>query len=175
MTHHHTHEDPGATHARLTAAALAELANACAAADAFLVDGTILDPENPPATIVLADTENGRRATIDAGAPDEWQFTDIAALRVYVRTCLVASMSVRREGWTAPNPADSRIRPDTARLLLRTSNPLVDIVAGIGRDGSLDAPSLRYGNDDSGMRRFDHNAHELDERGIRYLASLFRT
>lgn len=176
MTHEHrsAREEPAATHARLTAAALAAHANACAAADAFLVDGTTPGPGDLPADLVLAETADGRLATIGTGTPDERQFTSLAALRVYVRTCLVANLSVRRDGWTAPDPADSRIRPDTARLLLRTANPVVDIVAGIGMDSSLDAPGLRYGNDDS-MRRFDHHAHALDERGVRYLASLFRT
>lgn len=41
-------------------------------------------------------------------------------------------------------------------------------------DGSLDAPRLRYG-DDSCMQRFNHDTHQLDERGIRYVASLFKT
>lgn len=174
MTHEHprTHEDPATTHARLSAAALASHANACAASDAFLADGTTPGPENLPADLVLAESGGRRLATIEAGTPDERQFTSVDALRVYVRRCLVASLTVRRDGWTAPDPADSRIRPDSARLLLRTGNPLIDIIAGIGMDGSLDAPSLRYG-DAGSMRRFDHGAHELDERGIRYVASLF--
>ena len=168
------HEETGATHARLTAAALASHANACAAADAFLTDGTTPDPDNLPDDLVLTDTADGRVARIDAGTSDERQFTSLAALRVYVRKHVVASLAVRRDGWTAPDPADARIRPDTARLLLQTGNPLVDIVAGIGMDGSLDAPKLRYG-DDSRMLQFDHDAHELDDRGVHYLAGLFRT
>lgn len=172
--HRSAREEPAATHARLIAAALAAHTNACAAADAFLVDGTPPGPDNMPPDLILAETADGRLATIGACTPDERQFTHLAALRAYVRTCLVAGLSVRRDGWTAPDPADSRIRPDTARLLLRIANPVVDIVAAVGMDGSLDAPGLRYGDDD-GMRRFDHHAHALDERGVRYLASLFNT
>ena len=172
--HRSEHEDPAATHARLTAAALASHANACAAADAFLTDGTTRGPDDLPPDLVLAETADGRLATIDAATPDERQFTSVAALRVYVRKCVVASVTVRRDGWTAPDPADARIRADTARLLLQTENPVVDIVAGIGMDGFLDAPRLRYGND-SCMLQFDHDAHGLDDRGVHYLAELFRT
>lgn len=170
---HHPHEDFAATYARLSAAALAEHANACAAADAFLTDGTTPGPDNLPPDLVLTRTAEGRLATIGAATHDERQFTSSTALRIYVRTCLVAGLTVRRDGWTAPDPADPRIRPDTARLLLRTE-ALVDIVAGIGMDGSLDSPRLRYG-DNGSLRRFDHDAHALDERGIRYIASLFKT
>lgn len=167
-------ENPVTTHARLTAAALASHANACAAADAFLIDGTTPGPDNLPPDLVLTETADGRLARIDAGTPDERQFTSLAALRVYVRKCVVASLTVRRNGWTTPDPADARIRPDTARLLLQTGNPVIDIIAGIGMDGSLDAPRLRYGND-SGMLQFDHDAHELDDRCVHYLAGLFKT
>ena len=177
MTHerHHPNEDPATTHARLSAAALASHANACAAADAFLADGVSPDPEDMPSDLVLTRNKAQRVAVIDAGAPDERQFTSREALRAYVRTCLVVSLSVRRDGWTLPGPEDARIEPDSARLLLRPGVPLVDILARIGMDRSLDAPQLRYNNGDDRMQCFDHDVHQLDDRGVRYVASLFTT
>lgn len=176
MTHkrHFPNEDPVTAHARLSAAVLASHANACAAADAFLADGTSPDPERMPPDLVLTGSGANRVAVIDAGTPDERQFTSREALRAYVRRCVVMSMSVRREGWTLPGPNDARIEPDTARLLLRPGKPVVDIVARIGMDRSLDAPRLRYDGHDR-IHRFDHEAHELDDRGVRYVASLFTT
>lgn len=167
-------EDPATTHARLAAAALAAHANACAAADAFLRDGTTPGGNNTPGDLVLSQTTRKRSARIDAGTPDEREFSVSEALQAYVRRCLVKSQTVRRLGWTAADPEDARIQPDSARLLLHTGNPLVDITAAIRMDGSLDAPTLRYGSDESAMQRFDHNAHNLEETGIRYIASLFR-
>ena len=109
-------EDQAATHARLSADALASHANACAAADAFLVDGTTPGAANLPADIVLADTADGRLATIDAGTPDERQFTITAALRVYVRTCLVSGIAT-----------DGEVRKMRQRLVKR-------IVKAVGED-----------------------------------------
>ncbi|MCY4636590.1 MAG: hypothetical protein OXG04_19175, partial [Acidobacteria bacterium] len=70
--------------------------------------------------------------------------TSHEALRAYVRRCVVMSLTVRRDGWTLPDPEDARIEPDSARLLLRPGNPVVDIVARIGMDRPLDAAHLRY-------------------------------
>ena len=170
---HSPHEDPVTAHARLNAAALASHANACAVADAFLRDGTRPAPENAPADLVLTGTGADRAAVIGAGTPDERQFTSREALRVYVRRCVVMSLSVRREGWTLPGPADTRIEPDSARLLLRPGQPVVDIVACIGMHRALDAPQLRYADAEDRMQPFDHAVHELDEHGIRWVASLF--
>ena len=166
-------EDPVTTHARLSAAALASHANACAAADAFLHDGTLPGPEYMPPDLALTGTGNERVAVIGAQTPDERQFTSREALRAYVRTCVVMSLSVRRDGWTLPDPTDGRIYPDTARLLLRPGRPVVDIVAEIGMHRSLVAPGLRYNDADDHMQPFDHAVHELDERGVRWIASLF--
>lgn len=171
-------EDPETTHARLNAAALAEHANACAAADAFLRDDLTPDPEQMPSDLLLTRTAAGRRATIGAGTPGERQFTDHQGLRVYVRTCLVMSLTVRRDGWTLPVPEDGRIEADTARLVLRsdkTGRSVVDIVARIGMDGSLDAPRLRHEDGEGRVQDFDHRIHNLNERGVRYVASLFTT
>ena len=175
MTHerHHPREDHAATHARLTAAALASHANACAAADAFLAEGLSPAPEHMPPDLALTGAGAGRRAVIDADSPDERQFTSHEALRAYVRTCLVMNLTVRRDGWTLPDPNDARVDPDTARLLLRPGNPVVDIVAQVAMDRSLDAPRLRYNDETGRMLRFDHHVHQLDERGVRYVASLF--
>ena len=83
------------------------------------------------------------------------------------------NLSVRREGWTVPGPNDGRIDPDTARLLLRRDSPLIDIVAEIGMNRSLVAPQLRYNDANDRMQPFDHALHELEEHGVRYVASLF--
>ena len=40
---------------------------------------------------------------------------------------------------------------------------------------SLVAPQLRYDDGHDRMQPFDHAAHELDEHGVRYVASLFTT
>ena len=166
-------EDPVTTHARLSAAALAAHANACATADAFLRDGTTPAPENLPPDLVLAGAGPARAAVTGAETPDERRFTSREALQVYVRGLLVKSLSVRRDGWTLPGPTDGRIEPDTARLLLRRDAPAIDIVAEIGMNRSLRSPRLRYNDANDRMQPFDHGAHELDERGIRYIASLF--
>ena len=170
---HFPHEDPVTTHARLSAAALASHANACAAADAFLRDGTTPAPEKLPPDLVLAGTGPSRAAVIGADTPDERRFTSREALQVYVRRLLVKSVSVRRDGWTLPGPTDGRIEPDTARLLVRPGEPVVDIVARIGMCRSLSAPRLRYADANDCMQPFDHAVHELDERGVRWIASLF--
>ncbi len=169
----HRNEDPAATHARLSAAALASHANACAAADAFLAGGAAPDPERMPPDLALTGSGADRAAVIGNDTPDERRFTSREALREYVRTFFVMTLTVRRNGWTAPDPADPRIQPDTARLLLHPGNPLVDIVARIGMDGSLDAPQLRYDDEHGRMQRFDHDIHELDEQGVPWVASLF--
>ncbi len=165
------------THARLSATALAEHANACAVADAFLRDDMTPGPESMPPDLVLTRTGAGRSATIGAGTPDERRFTDHEALRVYVKTCLVRSLTVRREGWTRPSPEDSRIEPDTARLLLHSDKSagkcVTDIVARIGMDRSLDAPHLRYQDGTGRMQPFNHRVHGIDERGVCYVAGLF--
>ncbi len=175
MTQHRQfpNEDPATTHARLSAAVMAEHANACAAADAFLADGTSPHPERIPPGLVLTETGGERVATIDAATPDERQFSSHEALRAYVRRCVVINVTVRRDGWTLPCPDDARIEADTARLLLRPGDPVIDIVARIGMDRSLDAPYLRYNNGDDHIQRFDHQTHQLDEWGVRYVASLF--
>jgi hypothetical protein len=177
MTHerHHPREDPATTHARLTAAALAAHASACAAADDFLAEGVSPEPEDMPPDLMLTGADSRPRAVIDADSPDERQFTSREALHAYVRTCLVINVTVRRDGWTLPDPEDARIEPDTARLLLRAGDPVIDIAARIGMDGSLDAPRLRYEDGNDRMQEFDHDAHQLDERGIRYIAGLFAT
>lgn len=181
MTRQHrpAREEPAATYARLTAAALASHANACAVADAFLVDGTTPDRDNLPPDLVLAETAHGRLARIDADTPDERQFTSHEALRVYVKTCLVRSLTVRREGWTLPVPGDGRIEPDAARLVLHADKTadryVTEIVARIGMDKSLDLPQLRHEDEHGRMQPFDHHAHDLDERGVWYVAGLFRT
>lgn len=170
-----TVEDPTTTHARLTAAALAEHASACRIADAFLVDGTRPDPETAPSDLLLARNGDERKATIGAETADEREFTSFTALRGYVRRVLVKSMTVRREGWTVPHPVNALITPDTARLLLRTGNPVVDIVARIGMNGELNTPALRYEDANHDTRVFDHEKHQLDARGTRYIAELFKT
>ena len=176
MTTHKRHspnEDPVTTHARLNTAALASHANACAAADAFLHDGSTPAPENLPADLVLTGTGAERVAVIGAETPDERRFSSHEALRVYVRRCLVMSLSVRRESWTVPGPSDGRIDADTARLLLRRDSPVIDIVAQIGMNRSLVSPQLRYNDANDRMQTFDHALHELDEHGVRYIADLF--
>ena len=146
MTHerHFPNEDPATTHARLSAAVVAAHANACAAADAFLSGGAPPDLRQMPPKLKLTRNEAGRVAVIDTGTPDEREFTSHEALRAYVRRCVVMSLTVRRDGWTLPDPEDARIEPDSAPLLLRPGNPVVDIVARIGMDRSLDAAHLRY-------------------------------
>ena len=176
MTHATVHGEARAatTDARLCAAALAEHANACAVADAFLADGTTPDPENIPPNLVLAVKDAVRGATLDAETPDERTFTSNEALQVYVRHCLVKNMTVRRMSWTLASPADGRIEPDTARLLLRGSRPTIDIVASIGMDGVLDTPILRHEDEEDGMLMFNHADHGLNKQGVAYVARLFR-
>ena len=175
MTHepHAANEDPVTTHARLNAAALASHANACAAADAFLQRRQYASGRNLPADLVLTGTGAERVAVIGAETPDERRFSSHEALRVYVRRCLVMSLSVRRESWTVPGPNDGRIDADTARLLLRRDRPVIDIVAQIGMNRSLVSPQLRYNDANDRMQSFDHALHELDEHGVRYIAGLF--
>ena len=171
------HEDPATTHARLTAAACAEHANACAAAAHFLSGETIPEDQVPPNLQLLDDADDplrpGRRAVLDPGDRDQRSFTSRNALDDHARNRIVISLTVRRDGWTVPEPGHPHVEPDTARLLLRAANPVVDIVAGIAMNGTLDAPRLRYRDANDRMTTFDHATHELDENGIRYLASLF--
>ncbi len=147
MTHerHFPNEDPATTHARLSAAVVAAHANACAAADAFLSGSVPPDLRQMPPELKLTRNEAGRVAVIDTGTPDEREFTSHEALRAYVRRCVVMSLTVRRDGWTLPDPEDARIEPDSARLLLRPGNPVVDIVARIGMDpiARRGAPALQ--------------------------------
>ena len=165
-------EDPVTTHARLSAAAFAAHLNTCAAADAFL-GGAAPDPEDNP-DLRLAATPAGRReAVIEPGTADQREFGDVDTLRDYVRTEVVVTLTVRREGWTVPDPNRPRIEPDSARLLLHGGNPVVDVVAAVAMDGSLDEPRLRYNDAGDRMLTFDHKAHELPDLGIRYLAGLF--
>ena len=147
MTHerHFPNEDPATTHARLSAAVVASHANACAAADAFLSGSVPPDLRQMPPELKLTRNEAGRVAVIDTGTPDEREFTSHEALR----------------------------EPDSARLLLRPGNPVVDIVASIGMDRSLDAAHLRYKDSRDQMQRFDHHVHQLKDHGVRYVASLF--
>ena len=170
---HFPNEDPATTHARLSAAVVASHANACAAADAFLSGSVPPDLRQMPPELKLTRNEAGRVAVIDTGTPDEREFTSHEALRAYVRRCVVMSLTVRRDGWTLPDPEDARIEPDSARLLLRPGNPVVDIVARIGMDRSRDAAHLRYKDSRDQMQRFDHHVHQLEDHGVRYVASLF--
>ncbi len=165
-------EDPATTHARLSAAAFATHLNACAAADAFLRGGVANLEERPD--LRLGTTPKGdREAVIDPETSDERRFDTVDALRDYARTEVAVALTVRREGWTVPDPKRPRIEPDSARLLLHGGNPVVDVVAAVAMDGSLDEPHLRHNDAEDRMRTFDHEAHELPNDGIRYLASLF--
>ena len=165
-------EDPVTTHARLSAAAFAAHLNACAAADAFL-GGAARDPEDNP-DLRLAATPAGRReAVLEPGTAEQHKFGDVDTLRDYVRTEVVVALTVRREGWTVPDPNRARIEPDSARLLLHSGNPVVDVVAAVAMDGSLDEPRMRYTDAGDRMLTFDHEAHKLRDNGICYLAGLF--
>ena len=166
-------EDPITTHGRLSAAAFAAHLNTCAAADTFL-GGAPADPEKNP-DLRLGITPAGRReAVLEPGTADQREFGDVDTLRNYARTEGVVALTVRREGWTVPDPNRPRIEPDSARLLLHGGNPVVDVVAAIAMDGSLDEARLRYNNSSDRMRTFDHEAHDLRNDGIRYLAGLFK-
>ena len=169
---HHS-EDPVTAHSRLSAAAFAAHLNACAAADAFLGGGAT-DPEEHPGLRLGTTPAGNRDAVIEPGTADQRQFDTVDTLRGYVRTEVVAALTIRREGWTVPDPNRPLIEPDSARLLLHGGNPVVDVVAAVAMDGSLDEPRLRYNNTNDLMRTFDHEAHELSDHGIRYLAGLFK-
>ena len=81
---------------------------------------------------------------------------------------------MRREGWTVADPQATGIHPDSARLILHGGDPVVDVVTFIAMNGSLADPHLRHNDAAGRMVPFDHAAHGLNERGTRYLASLFR-
>ena len=166
-------EDPATTYGRLSAAAFAAHLNTCAAADAFL-GGAAADPEDNPDLRHGATTAGRREATLEPGTADQRGFEDVGTLRDYVRSEVVVALTVRREGWTVPDPNRPRIEPDTARLLLHGGNPVVDVVAAVAMDGSLDEPRMRYNDASDRMRTFDHEAHELRDDGILYLAGLFK-
>ena len=165
-------EDPITTHARLSAAAFAAHLNACAAADAFL-GGAAPDPEDNPDLRLAATPASHRETVLEPGTAEQRKFGDVDTLRDYVRTEVVVALTVRREGWTVPDPNRPRIEPDSARLLLHGGNPVVDVVAAVAMDGSLDEPRLRYNDAGDRMLTFDHEAHKLRDDGIRYLAGLF--
>ena len=172
-------EDAVTAHARVTAAALANRLDACAAADAFLsqmrhahgpTDRTDLGP-----TVKLVATDDACRvAILDPATADEHWFETPHRLAQHVRTALVRSFTVRREGWTVADPQATGIHPDSARLILHRGDPVVDVVTSIAMNGSLADPHLRHNDAAGRMVPFDHAAHGLNERGIRYLASLFR-
>ena len=176
---HENAEDAVTAHARLTAAALANQLDVCAAADAFLsqmrhahdpTERTDLGP-----TLKLETTDDACRvAILDPATADERWFQTQQGLREHVRTALVRSFTLRREGWTVPDPLAAGIRPDSARLILHGGNPVVDIVTAIAMNGTLADPRLRHNDAAGRMVPFDHAAHDLTERGIRYLSSLFR-
>ena len=166
-------EDPTSTHGRLSAAAFAAHLNACAAADAFL-GGAAADPEDNPSLRLGATPAGRREAILEPETADQRRFDDVDTLRDYVRTKVMVALTVRREGWTVPDPNRPRIEPDSARLLLHRGNPVVDVVAAVAMDGSLDEPRLRYNDASDRMLTFDHETHELPDRGIRYLAGLFK-
>ena len=175
--HEHA-EDAVTAHARVTARALANRLDACAAADAILSQ---MDHADGPSErtdlgfiLKLEIADHARRvAVLDSATADERWFQTLPELREHVRTILVRSFTVRREGWTVPDPQAAGIPPDSARLILH-GNPIVDVVAAIAMNGRLADPCLRYNAAAGRMVPFDHAAHGLTERGIRYLASLFR-
>lgn len=175
---HENAEDAVTAHARVTAAALANRLDACAAADAFLsqmrhADGPTERTDLGP-TLKLEIGDDIRRVTIlDPATANERWFQTVQSLREHVRTALVRSFTVRREGWTIPDSQAAGIPPDSARLILH-GNPVVDVVAAIAMNGNLTDPCLRHNDAAGGMVPFDHAAHGLTERGIRYLASLFK-
>ena len=175
---HEDAEDATTVHARVTAAALANRLDACAAADAFLsqmghADGPTERTDQGPG-LKLETTDDARRvAILDPATANERSFQTRQELREHVRTTLVRSFTVRREGWTVPDPQAAGISPDSARLILH-GNPVVDVVAAIAMNGSLTDPCLRHNAAGRRMIPFDYPAHGLTERGIRYLASLFR-
>ena len=84
-----------------------------------------------PPELALARNEAGRVAVIGAGTPDEREFTSHEALRAYVRRCVVMSLTVRRNGWTLPDPQDARIEPDSARLLDHVRQRRLDDLARV--------------------------------------------
>ena len=175
---HEDAEDAATAHARVTAVALANRLDACAAADAFLsqirhADGPSEQTDLEP-TLKLEIADDAHRvAILDPATADEHWFQTLHELREHVRTALVHSFTVRREGWTVPDPQATGIPPDSARLILH-GNPVVDVVAAIAMNGSLADPCLRHNAAAGRMVPFDHAAHGLTQRGIRYLTSLFR-
>ena len=176
---HENAEDAVTAHARVTAAALANQLDVCAAADAFVsqmrdghepTDRTDLGP-----TLKLETTDDACRvAILDPATADERWFQTLQELREHVRTALVRSFTVRREGWTVLDPQAAGIPPDSARLILHGSNPVVDVVTAIAMNGTLADPHMRHNDAAGRMVPFNHAAHDLTERGVRYLASLFR-
>ena len=68
----------------------------------------------------------------------------------------VIALTVPREGWTMRDPKRPRIEPGKrARLLLHGGNRLVDDVAAIAIDGSLDELYVRYHDARDHMASFD--------------------
>ena len=68
-------------------------------------------------------------------------------------------------GRRASTPRRPRIEPgQRARLLQRSGNPVVDDVAAIAIDGSLDELRVRYHDARDRMASFDSETHELLDR-----------
>ena len=127
-----------------------------------------------PPDLVLRRNPTGRVAVIDAETPDERQFTAREALRAYVRRRLVMSLSVRRDGWTLPGPNGGRIEPDSARLLLRPGNPVVDIVARIGMNRiARGAAAPGTATRTTACSPSTTPSHELEKHGVRWTSPAF--
>ena len=168
------HEDAVTAHARLKAATLAARLDACARTDEFL-RGDAGDSAADDADLQLSRTADGiRTVIIEPGTPQERSFRKVDALRNYVRQELVLSFTVRREGWTVPDPRRPRIEPDTARLLLHAGHPVIDVVAAIAMDGTLHEPRLRHNDAANEMVDADDNEQKRQHPGIGYLATLFK-
>lgn len=172
------HEDAVTAHARLKAATLAAHLDACARGDEFLrgdAGDNTGDDTADNANVQLSRTTDGiRNVTIEPGTPEERIFTTLEALRSYVHQELVLSFTVRREGWTVPDPRRPRIEPDTARLLLHAGHPVIDVVAAIAMDGTLHEPRLRHNDAANDMVDADDHNQERQHPGIRYVTTLFK-
>ena len=168
-------EDPATTHARLTAAAIAaERLNDPRRRRRLPRRNERLERIDQARGTA---PEQGRRRRQDRDAarrrPDEERFRTPEAWREHVRG-LVLAVCVRRNGWTVADPRQPLLEPDGARLLLLRGDPVVDVVAAVAMDGSLDEARLRHSRAGGEMTAFDHAAHDVSAAGVRYLAELFR-